>query len=59
MSKKYGAQTHGTSPLLLRGGGIAKRGTGQALRMALDLKIPIYNLGRMDKKDILELIVLI
>jgi len=29
---KYGIQTHGTSPLLLRGGGIAKRGTGQALK---------------------------
>ena len=29
---KYGVQTHGTSPLLLRGGGIAKRGTGQALQ---------------------------
>ena len=32
MSKKYGVQTHGTSPLLLRGGGIAKRGTGVALK---------------------------
>ena len=29
---KYGVQTHGTSPLLLRGGGIAKRGSGQALK---------------------------
>ena len=32
MSKKYGVQTHGTSPLLLRGGGIAKRGIGVALK---------------------------